>query len=516
VTIRDLLPGENAALVANTLRLTVTPSSVPLVMVLLTAKDQIHPAAGSDRHPGAAGSQRHPGVVPVVGTDLPVRLDALDPQVARCLLVGHGPWIGTPSVQVQDGDAVALRFTPPVPLPGGAAVLVEFYRRAERWKLRAIGQSYAGGLAEFGRLHGVRLPGVQMPGDQLPADGAAQSGPESPEQPPNPLGGKESAEAVVRQLAGIWEDASRSAGSFAESVRFAESGRDIALEELVADVAARSPDHPGRRAAEQKYQQVIDAASERRLSDLDQLADELARLEKTLPAPLARWDARVWREPIQPDGVGIFRIGEITRQDSRALRIPMVQAIAAPGGIWLITPGNRIEQRAVNLLHRIFAAAPAGRLVELIAAEPSPGEPLELPGSCTPADRESRLTSLALQVDLLDMAASNGARAPIPADLPSVVVLPWQAAGMSGGELAALEKLAVAGPGFGLQVVYIGGQEDLELSGLRYPPRPVPTVPATTRDPWIGQHWDFEPDTGVMDADIGRRVRERMRAPHPG
>jgi hypothetical protein len=119
VTIRDLLPGENAALVANTLRLTVTPSSVPLVMVLLTAKDQIHPAVGSDRRPGVAGSDRHPGVVPVVGTDLPVRLDALDPQVARCLLVGHGTWIGTPSVQVQDGDAVALRFTPPVPLPGG-------------------------------------------------------------------------------------------------------------------------------------------------------------------------------------------------------------------------------------------------------------------------------------------------------------------------------------------------------------------------------------------------------------
>ncbi len=494
MTIRDLLPGENVPLTADAPRLTVTPSSLPLVMVTLTAQDKVH---------GVVGSDRRSGVVPVVGTDLPVRLDALALGVTRCLLVGHGPWIGTPVVQVRDGTTGVLRFLPPAPLPGGAAVLVEFYRRAEQWKLRAVGQSYSGGLAELVRLHGVRLP----------TDAAEVSAAGSPDQPPDPPRRPDSAEAVLRHLSGIWEDAARSALTFAESVRFAESGRDIALEELVADVAARAPDHPGRRAVEQKSQRVVDAASERRLADLDQLADELVRLEKTFPAPLARWDAPVWRQPIPADGAGIFRIGEITRRDSQALKIPMVQSIAAPTGICLITPGNRIGQQAVNLMHRIFAGAPAGRPVQVISADPGPAEPLGLPGVFTPADRESRLASLALQVDLLDMAANTGNEAAIPADLPSVVVLPAQPAGLSGSELAALEKIAVVGPRFGLHVVYTADEQDMQSWGLRYQPLSVPTVQATTRDPWTGQLWDFEPDAGAMDAEIGRRLRDRMAPP---
>lgn len=497
MTIRDLVPGENARLTADAPRLTVTPSSLPLVMVTLTTQDQVH---------GVVGSDRHSGVVPVVGTDLPVRLDALAPEVARCLLVGHGPWIGSPVVQVRDGATEVLRFLPPAPLPGGAAVLVEFYRRAQQWKLRAVGQSYAGGLAELGRLHGVRLPPA--------AADACAAGPQY--QPPVQPWRPDSAEAVgrvLRQLSGIWEDAARSALTFAESVRFAESGRDIALEELVADVAARGLEHPGRRAIEQKSQRVLDAASERRLADLDQLADELGRLEKTFPAPLARWDAPVWRQPIPADGAGIFRIGEITRPDSRALKIPMVQSIAAPAGICLITPGNRIGKQTVNLVHRIFAAAPAGRPVQVISAGPDPAEPLGLPGVFTATDRESRLASLALQVDLLDMAANNATEAPIPPDLPSVVVLPAQAAGLFDTERAALEKIAVVGPRFGLHVVYTADEQDLQAQGLRYQPQLVPTVPATTVDPWTGQLWDFEPDTGAMDAEVGRRLQARMGSP---
>ncbi|MFC8871755.1 CAP domain-containing protein [Streptomyces sp. NPDC057148] len=62
----------------------------------------------------------------------------------------------SPTLHVTDARGRALaRFTPARPRQETVLLLVEFYRRGERWKLRALGQGYADGLAGLARDFGV-------------------------------------------------------------------------------------------------------------------------------------------------------------------------------------------------------------------------------------------------------------------------------------------------------------------------------------------------------------------------
>ncbi|MBC9730293.1 CAP domain-containing protein [Streptomyces sp. TRM68367] len=82
-----------------------------------------------------------------------------------------------PAVQVADaaGRPVA-RFVPPRPREETVLLLAEIYRRGDRWRLRALGQGYADGLAGLARDFGVDIveddtvtPAVSPP---TPAHGA--------------------------------------------------------------------------------------------------------------------------------------------------------------------------------------------------------------------------------------------------------------------------------------------------------------------------------------------------------
>lgn len=62
----------------------------------------------------------------------------------------------SPALHVTDARGGALaRFTPARPRRETVLLLVEFYRRGEGWKLRALGQGYADGLAGLARDFGV-------------------------------------------------------------------------------------------------------------------------------------------------------------------------------------------------------------------------------------------------------------------------------------------------------------------------------------------------------------------------
>ncbi|MFE9877685.1 CAP domain-containing protein [Streptomyces sp. NPDC005784] len=62
----------------------------------------------------------------------------------------------SPTVQVTASDGRALaRFTPPRPQRETVLLLAELYRRGTAWKLRALGQGYADGLAGVARDFGV-------------------------------------------------------------------------------------------------------------------------------------------------------------------------------------------------------------------------------------------------------------------------------------------------------------------------------------------------------------------------
>ncbi|MGQ4379898.1 CAP domain-containing protein [Streptomyces sp. SAS_267] len=75
----------------------------------------------------------------------------------------------SPTIQVTSADGrVLARFTPPRPQRETVLLLAELYRRGTAWKLRALGQGYADGLAGVARDFGV-----DVTEDTAPSGGAA-------------------------------------------------------------------------------------------------------------------------------------------------------------------------------------------------------------------------------------------------------------------------------------------------------------------------------------------------------
>ncbi|WP_320772952.1 CAP domain-containing protein [Streptomyces sp. CRN 30] len=84
-----------------------------------------------------------------------------------------------PALRVSGADGrVLARFTPPRPERETVLLLAEFYRRGGGWKLRALGQGYADGLAGLARDFGVDI--ADDP-DAADAEGAGASG--APSEP---------------------------------------------------------------------------------------------------------------------------------------------------------------------------------------------------------------------------------------------------------------------------------------------------------------------------------------------
>ncbi|MGV9392280.1 CAP domain-containing protein [Streptomyces olivaceus] len=70
----------------------------------------------------------------------------------------------SPTLRVADAGGRALaRFTPPRPGPETVLLLAELYRRGGGWKLRALGQGYADGLAGLARDFGVEVTDESRP-----------------------------------------------------------------------------------------------------------------------------------------------------------------------------------------------------------------------------------------------------------------------------------------------------------------------------------------------------------------
>ncbi|MER7407583.1 CAP domain-containing protein [Streptomyces sp. NPDC000070] len=80
----------------------------------------------------------------------------------------------SPTLHVTDAAGRPLaRFTPPRPRQETVLLLAELYRRGDRWKLRALGQGYADGLAGLARDFGVDVvDDTPAPGPDSAAAGA--------------------------------------------------------------------------------------------------------------------------------------------------------------------------------------------------------------------------------------------------------------------------------------------------------------------------------------------------------
>jgi stress response protein SCP2 len=160
----ELMPGANLALPDRTLGV-VLPGPFDLSAVVLGAGGKV--AGDADfvffNQPSAPGVVLHPGRLTVS----PERLRAGAARVVVLAspeqdglsfgaLASHGG--PAPAARLVDGaDTVFARLSAPRLHTETAAQLAEVYRRDGRWRLRAIGQGYADGLAGLARDFGVEV-----------------------------------------------------------------------------------------------------------------------------------------------------------------------------------------------------------------------------------------------------------------------------------------------------------------------------------------------------------------------
>ncbi|MEV7793284.1 CAP domain-containing protein [Streptomyces sp. NPDC087512] len=170
----DLVPGGNVPLPAGPVSVRV-PGAFD-VSALITDDGG---TVGGDgdfvfyNQPEAPGARLRDGTLTVDpsrlrtgATRVTVAVSPADPGTALSALP-------SPALHVTDAAGRTLaRFSPPRPRQETVLLLAELYRRGEGWKLRALGQGYADGLAGLARDFGVEVvddASVAVPGARAPA-----------------------------------------------------------------------------------------------------------------------------------------------------------------------------------------------------------------------------------------------------------------------------------------------------------------------------------------------------------
>ncbi|TYK51221.1 TerD family protein [Actinomadura decatromicini] len=516
----ELSSGANAPLPAR--RVTVTVScAVPVdVSALLVGPDM---RVRSDDDLVFFNAPEVPGVRWADGGGrqrVELDLDAVAAGVHAVLvavsLTGGGVSFGTvppPQVQVAaaGGEAVA-GFTVAGLGAEKAIIGLEVYRRADQWKVRAVGQGYAGGLAELVEAHGVE---VDDPGEAADAGlGSAPPGPSlgappGPSSGPPPTPGPSSSEVgYLERCWLVWEDASRSVAAFRASTEHALNVRND-------EVTGRTP--RGR------FDELMAAADRRLRDDAAQLRDELAGVEPHVTAEAAPFDAPSWLtwRPRADLAEGML-LGRLSTAELPDLRVPLVLRVPWRGGVWISSgtaPGDAAAY-AWSLVARFFAAVPPG-VAGLEVIDPTGLSGAGMLNTLDPAgtrllgggvatgpaaaDRVRRLLDL---VDLRRIGGSDDDPAAAGPPVRLVVIMDAGAA-LDGEDAHHLLRLVEDGPLVGVPVLLVESDtpaaESVRAIRLRQSCNNLPSSEGTIGDLWVGVDWTLTPEV-LPDAGDGTRV----------
>lgn len=539
----ELSSGANAPLPAR--RVTATVScAVPVdVSALLVGPDlRVRsdsdlvffnaPAAPGVRWADGGGRQRMDLDLAAVPADVQAVLIAVS--LTGAVSFGSMP---PPRVQLTaaDGGSMAL-FTVPGLGPEKAIIGLEIYRRAGGWKVRAVGQGYAGGLAELVEAHGVEVddpgeaesamgapPGPAVgapPGPAAgpppgPAAGAPPGPPPAappppPRQPdPQPPSGEV---GYLERCWLVWEDASRSLAAFRASTEHALILRN-------EEIAGRAP--RGR------FEQLMTAADQRLRADTGQLRDELTRVEPQVTAEVAPFEAPSWLtwQPRADLAEGVL-MGRLSTAELPGLRVPLVLRMPWRRGVWIsrgTMPGDSAGY-AWSLATRFLAAVPPGLAgLEVIDAAGLSGagwlhgfDPLTSArllggGVATGPAAAERLRRL---LDLVDLRRIGGEDAELPSGAgggPPVRLAVILDAGtlLNGEEAHQLLRLVEDGPLVGVPVMLVETDtpvsESVRAMRVRQSCNNLPSSEDTIADSWVGTDWTLIPEM-LPDAAGGSRA----------
>ncbi|WP_039803177.1 TerD family protein [Nocardia araoensis] len=414
--------------------------------------------------------------------------------------------LGTVTATLSENDSAIAQFAITPSSGETALICLELYRRGPAWKLRAVGQGYAGGLAVLLTAHGVEVDGA------APEEQAAQPGTHTMA---GPLAGDAQIAAAgaplevghgLERLWMVFEDAARSAAALVSAREYAAKRLDHELSLAVSDPATRNTPaaEQARRAAQQRHDELVDTAERNHQRDAEQLMGELAEADRVLPPALASWDSPAWDKPSAPsDGI---RLGELYALDRGPLRIPYCVPVPLNRPLWIEAESTRAVAPVVGaLLARLLATAPQRRtLVDIIDLTDAFGgftgllaPVLNGPPITDHADISARLQALVDAADLAELAYASGAFTPLEehrvllaADFPH---------GYQSSDAQRIGALITRGELIGLSIVIVGANEsdsaDTTVAMLSQSCRHLPTVGGTPLfDPWTGSAWQLDLD----------------------
>ncbi|MEV7086457.1 TerD family protein [Streptomyces sp. NPDC093085] len=301
-----------------------------------------------------------------------------------------------------------------------AVVALELYRRQGAWKVRAVGQGYAGGLPALLADQGlpdapafaatVQKAVARHLADAVPAPSAAPSGsaatartggsidythpgrrpaaappappapaPEptapsaGPGEPPRPVAGDATGwsldERLYNQVWGMFEDLARTVAAYRSALDFAESRRERELDRVLGDPARRlgGAGDAARAAARAQHDTLAAQAREALDRDLAQLRAESEVVEPALPPAYARWDSPVWHAHRVPMEIPMaLRLGDVHLPEAPDLRIPMLVRLPLERGLW-IDNGRSASEAALTMDDAGLRAAAMDTAVALAA-----------------------------------------------------------------------------------------------------------------------------------------------------
>ncbi|MCQ8771525.1 TerD family protein [Streptomyces telluris] len=438
----ELVRGQNHPLSGTRLEIRVSAGGPVVAGATLAGADG--KVAGADRvaHPA---SHRLPGleVSRQAAADhrLAVDLEALPEDVHRVHVMlalptgAGGPTsfgaLAAPFFAVTELDGAEIAtFTITDLGVESAVVALELYRRQGAWKVRAVGQGYAGGLAAMLHDQGLEKafetaaaineavirgmartvapppprpaadPAPQAPAPQAPAPGGgpvdyrhprratatppdpapAAAPPAGPGQPPRPVAGDANGwtmnERLYNQVWGMFEDLARSAAAYRSAVDFAESRLEQELDKVLSDPATRvGPAADAARAAARARQaSLVEQARAVLDRDLAQLAAEAEVVEHALPPAFARWDSPVWQGFQVPlETPMALRLGELHLPERTDLRIPMLVRLPLERGLWIDsgrTSGLKASIVDSSELRRLAMETAVAHAARLLAVHP--------------------------------------------------------------------------------------------------------------------------------------------------
>lgn len=490
---REFTAGQNGPLTAPAVRFTAT-ASAPVDVCAFVVGDDLRVASTDDV---VFYNQTVTAGVRLDGDTVVVEPDALRPGARVLCAVGcEQPASVATALHDAEGAEVATFHVQPVSGTETALLCWEIYRRNGSWKIRALGQGYAGGFAEMFPAHGVEV-------DDAPA--------ESPLAPDSSL---DPFELMWR----IFEDAARSAAACASAHEYAHHRLDDELSAAVADSAHRiGPEAERRReAAHRRYDELVGAANARYREDSAVLTAELGAADATLPPALASWTSVAWTRAGAPsDGV---RVGEVSMPDLGEIRVPLCMPVPLDGPLWLDGDLGAQDPVASALVLRLLVAQP-GTLLHLV--DPARCLP-ELAALAAPLlagppvhDRSlvtARLTGLADAADLGALASGAGAGI---AHSPLVVVVAGMPHGYTRDDSIQLLRLAGLGAQQRISLVITGESVDEDDPALQLLWDGAEHLPAGAdgrlADPWTGGQWHLTPDrlpadTSTLRVAMGHRI----------